>query len=105
MKIVFDVEVRDVGKTPRWYVDIVSPHQWEARAVRGGVEAQFTFRVECSDGLPLRFLFILQIFQLGLSPLRSREAPGCCPGEPCRAKFSRNFLGGCLTSREAESGH
>lgn len=55
MKIIFDVDVRDVGKTPRWDVDILAPHQWEDWAVRGGVAAQFTFRVQGSVGLPLRF--------------------------------------------------
>lgn len=43
LKIIFDVDLRDVGKTPHWDVDILSPHPREDWAVRGGVETQFTF--------------------------------------------------------------
>lgn len=38
LKIIFDVDLRDVGKTPHWDVDILAPHQWEDWALRGGVE-------------------------------------------------------------------
>lgn len=27
LKIIFDVDLRDVGKTPRWDMDILSLHQ------------------------------------------------------------------------------
>ena len=43
LKIIFDVDLRDVGKTPHWDVDILSPHPREDWAVRGGIETQFTF--------------------------------------------------------------
>lgn len=83
--------MRDVGKTPRWDVDFLSPYQWEDWAVRGGVEAQFTFWVECFDGPPWDSDLSPNL-PVGLCPLGSKEAPGYCPGETWRTKFSRTSL-------------
>lgn len=35
LKIIFDVDLRDVGKTPRCDMDIPSPHQQESWSIRG----------------------------------------------------------------------
>lgn len=59
MKIIFNADVRHVGKTPPWDMGVLSPHQRGDWAVRKGVESQFTFQVECSfsDGPPKSLAF------------------------------------------------
>ena len=37
LEIIFDVDLRDVGKTPHWDVDILFPPKRGDRAPRGGV--------------------------------------------------------------------
>lgn len=48
LKIVFDVDARHVGKTPHRDMGVhPAPTSVEDWAVRGGVEAQFTFQIQC----------------------------------------------------------
>lgn len=48
LNIIFDVDLRDVGKTPPWDMDILSPHQWGD----GQYGNLVYFLVECTEGTP-----------------------------------------------------
>lgn len=48
LNIIFDVDLRDVGKTPPWDMDILSPH----RQGDGQYGNLVYFLVECTEGPP-----------------------------------------------------